>query len=385
MERSSADAARALASGFATCSGDAYEMGDVIGVGGFGRCVVVLLATTLSTRPLVAYRRRVPARRPAPRLTLASSLVASSSRSVRACRRRDDAGASPRPLAVKAVRLAPSPRDPRSAGAESSSAGPRPPTRAERLAAEIDALRRIASAASDTPRARLFPVLVDVFLLDDVAHLVLTRLAATDRDLRRVLDASPDRRLPESRARRYAAQIALALDLIHRAAKLAYLDLKPENVLVDDRDEPGRVAVCDFDLARPVPDAADADTPATPPPSLVVAVVGTEEYLAPETIDGERPGPAADWWAFAVLLYEMTHGDTPFRSRFGFRERTFELIRRAPVAFPKTSDGEHVTSDACRRLIVAMTRRPGGPDVRLGGKEGLREISSAPFWDGVDW
>lgn len=373
MGRSSADAARTLASGFATCSGDAYEMGDVIGVGGFGRCVVVLRA---SSSTLDVCSRRVPARLPASRLTLASSLVASSSRSVRACRRRDDAAPSPRPLAVKAVRLAPSPRDVRSAGAESS-AGPRPPNPAERLAAEIDALRRVASTASDSPRARLFTALVDVFLLDDVAHLVLTRLAATDRDLSRVLDDAPDRRLPESRARRYAAQIALALDHIHRAAKLVHLDLKPENVLVDDRDEPGRVAVCDFDLARPV--AASSSSNASD------IVVGTEEYLAPETIDGERPGPAADWWAFAVLLYEMTHGETPFRSRFGFRERTFERIRRAPVAFPKTTDGRHVTSDACRWLIVAMTRRPGGPDVRLGGKEGLREISSAPFWDGADW
>ena len=355
-------------------------MGDVIGVGGFGRCVVVLRA---SSSALDVCSRRVPARLPASRLTLASSLVASFSRSVRACRRRDDAAPSPRPLAVKAVRLAPSPRDVRSAGAESS-AGPRPPNPAERLAAEIDALRRVASTASDSPRARLFTALVDVFLLDDVAHLVLTRLAATDRDLSRVLDDAPDRRLPESRARRYAAQIALALDHIHRAAKLVHLDLKPENVLVDDRDESGRVAVCDFDLARPVADAA-ADFAASSSSNASGIVVGTEEYLAPETIDGERPGPAADWWAFAVLLYEMTHGETPFRSRFGFRERTFERIRRAPVAFPKTTDGRHVTSDACRWLIVAMTRRPGGPDVRLGGKEGLREISSAPFWDGADW
>ena len=142
--------------------------------------------------------------------------------------------------------------------------------------------------------------------------------------------------------------------------------------------------MCDFDLARPVADAA-ADFAASSASNASDIVVGTEEYLAPETIDGERPGPAADWWAFAVLLYEMTHGETPFRSRFGFRERVFERIRRAPVAFPKTTDGRHVTSDACRRLIVAMTRRPGGPDVRLGGKEGLREISSAPFWDGADW
>ena len=87
--------------------------------------------------------------------------------------------------------------------------------------------------------------------------------------------------------------------------------------------------MCDFDLARPVADAA-ADFAASSSSNASGIVVGTEEYLAPETIDGERPGPAADWWAFAVLLYEMTHGETPFRSRFGFRERTFERIRRAP-------------------------------------------------------
>jgi serine/threonine protein kinase len=44
------------------------------------------------------------------------------------------------------------------------------------------------------------------------------------------------------------------------------------------------------------------------------AFVGTEEYIAPEVINGWPHTAAADWWGLAILLYELTHGEAVQRA-----------------------------------------------------------------------
>lgn len=39
---------------------------------------------------------------------------------------------------------------------------------------------------------------------------------------------------------------------------------------------------------------------------------GTPEYIAPEIIMSKGYGKAVDYWAFGILIYEMTTGRTPF-------------------------------------------------------------------------
>lgn len=41
-------------------------------------------------------------------------------------------------------------------------------------------------------------------------------------------------------------------------------------------------------------------------PSVVTnSFVGTEEYIAPEVIEGYGHTSSVDWWTFGILLYEM--------------------------------------------------------------------------------
>lgn len=118
-------------------------------------------------------------------------------------------------------------------------------------------------------------------------------------------------------------------------------DLKPQNVIVDERRGAHRSAkLMDFGIAR----LAGA-------PSLTGRgeVVGTLAYMSPEQASGERPGPETDAYSLALTLYECWTGTNPVAGR-----TPAETARRigAPVAplgsaRPDLPEGLGDTIDAC--------------------------------------
>ncbi|MFG1603112.1 serine/threonine protein kinase [Actinoplanes sp. NPDC049265] len=93
-----------------------------------------------------------------------------------------------------------------------------------------------------------------------------------------------------------------ALAAIHGAG-VVHRDFKPNNVLISL----GSVKVIDFGIARPL-DVTSAHT-------LTGQMVGTVEYMAPECFDttsGSPVSPAADIFAWGVLVAFAATGRTPF-------------------------------------------------------------------------
>ncbi len=117
-----------------------------------------------------------------------------------------------------------------------------------------------------------------------------------------VRQAAPPGRLPNlARLRRALRQLVAGAQRLHREG-LVHRDLKPSNVLVTAQ---GRVVILDFGLIRE--SGSDAATLTYDDQAL-----GTPAYMAPEQGGRARVGPAADWYAVGVMLYECLTGVRPF-------------------------------------------------------------------------
>ncbi|MBC9717286.1 serine/threonine protein kinase [Streptomyces sp. TRM66268-LWL] len=136
----------------------------------------------------------------------------------------------------------------------------------------------------------------DVFEHDDRPWIVMELV-----DGRSLADAvRDDRRVPPREAARIGMWVLRALRAAHTAGVL-HRDVKPANVLLA-RD--GRVLITDFGIA-----AIEGDSTITRTGELV----GSIDYLAPERVRGEAPGPASDLWALGATLYAAVEGESPFR------------------------------------------------------------------------
>ena len=109
--------------------------------------------------------------------------------------------------------------------------------------------------------------------------------------------------LPPSQAARYVKAIALAIHFAHQRGTL-HRDLKPQNVLIDEFDEP---RITDFGLAKFVEQDSELTHSG--------AIMGSPSYMSPEQAAGrhDQVGPVSDVYSLGAILYELITGRPPFR------------------------------------------------------------------------
>jgi serine/threonine protein kinase len=104
-------------------------------------------------------------------------------------------------------------------------------------------------------------------------------------------------RVPAPRACAWAADLAVALDVAHRAGIL-HGDVKPGNIFVTPEN---KVKLGDFGIARYASQVSGSGL-----------LMGTPAYLAPEQIQGEPQDARSDQFALGIVLYQMLTGARPF-------------------------------------------------------------------------
>lgn len=170
-----------------------------------------------------------------------------------------------------------------------------------------------------------------------------------------------DGRVEPTEAARIGLWVLRALRAAHSAGVL-HRDVKPGNVLLS---HDGRVLLTDFGIAQIEGDSTITRTG---------EVVGSVDYLAPERVRGQDPGPSSDLWALGATLYTAVEGRSPFRrtSPLTTLQAVVEeeaadpryagplgpvitaLLRKDPATRPDTAETEQLLAEA------AEGRRPSG-------------------------
>jgi tetratricopeptide (TPR) repeat protein/tRNA A-37 threonylcarbamoyl transferase component Bud32 len=165
-----------------------------------------------------------------------------------------------------------------------------------------------------------------------------------------------DRRgpLPERAAAEVVLKLAQAMAQAH-AGGVLHRDLKPDNVLLDERGEP---RLTDFGLARDLDGGQDRLT-------KTGAVVGTPGYMPPEQASGGRSqiGPHTDVYGLGAILYACLTGESPVKGST-LAEILVATVDQAPTPPSKGNPG---VSDALERICLrCLDKDPGARYVTAG-------------------
>ncbi|MER6451822.1 serine/threonine-protein kinase [Streptomyces sp900105245] len=179
-------------------------------------------------------------------------------------------------------------------------------------------MRREARAAARLDHPAVVNV-YDVAVVDDRPWIVMELVRG-----RTLGSALQEGTLDAREAARVGLEVLGALEAAH-AAGVLHRDVKPDNVLLGRYD---RVVLTDFGIARIEGDTRLTDTG---------GFVGSPEYIAPERVLGQRPGPASDLWSLGVVLYTATEGVSPFRR--SNTPATLQSVLNATPAAPASASG----------------------------------------------
>ena len=167
------------------------------------------------------------------------------------------------------------------------------------------------------------------------------------------------KKFPEAWTKFYGASVIAGFSCIHER-KIAYRDLKPENLILD---ADGYCNIIDFGLAK----RCDMGKTWT--------FCGTPDYIAPEIIRGKGHDWGVDYWSLGVFFYELTHGYPPFYANDP--TNTARKIIKGVFSMPSTFSKPLI--DIINKLLVEQSKRLG----RTQG--GCDAIMAHSFFSGFNW
>lgn len=160
----------------------------------------------------------------------------------------------------------------------------------------------------------------------------------------------------------YLVGLARAVDFLHSKGVL-HRDLKPDNVLIDDKDE---VKLCDFGFSHQLRDG-EVTYESEP--------LGTEKYYPPEICQGNftknrkaKYSYASDIWSLVMVFWVMYSLGNPFRS-CRYPDKRYDLSKlNAALQKGEHPDEWFITDEPVRELALRMWNikpelRPGAAEV----------------------
>ncbi|XP_057691051.1 triple functional domain protein isoform X1 [Corythoichthys intestinalis] len=162
--------------------------------------------------------------------------------------------------------------------------------------------------------------------------------------------------LTEEKVALYLRDILEALQYLH-GWRIVHLDLKPENIVVEQVSSQPVVKLTDFG------DAVQLN----PPSTYIHPLLGSPEFSAPELVLGQPASLMSDIWSLGVLTYVVLSGASPFLDES--LEETCLNICRLDFSFPE--DYFEGVSTAARDFVCLLLQ--GEPEQRPSATACLQE------------
>lgn len=116
--------------------------------------------------------------------------------------------------------------------------------------------------------------------------------------------------LPAEEAVPIALDVVAALEAAH-ALGVIHRDVKPQNILLVERDGARRAVLADFGIAKTIVDLVAGPAPLAQPTAPGTRL-GSPRYLSPELVLGQRTDDRSDLYQLGLVLFEMLSGKSPF-------------------------------------------------------------------------
>ncbi len=152
--------------------------------------------------------------------------------------------------------------------------------------------------------------------------------------------------LPLDRVLDLFAQVAGGLAYAHSKG-IIHRDIKPANIMLD---EEGNAYLTDFGLAKMVKGEQESTQSGQ--------IVGTITNMAPEQLRGEPLDHRADLYALGIVLYEMSVGETPFKTdnKSDIISLIYKHLEEDPAP-PSTYDA-NIPPELEATILRAIAKRP---------------------------
>ncbi|KAG7468259.1 hypothetical protein MATL_G00141090 [Megalops atlanticus] len=152
--------------------------------------------------------------------------------------------------------------------------------------------------------------------------------------------------LCEEEATQFIKQILEGVHYLH-SKKIAHFDLKPENIMLLDKNVPlPRIKIIDFGLAHRIEEGVEFKN-----------IFGTPEFVAPEIVNYEPLGLEADMWSIGVITYILLSGASPFLGET--KQETLANISAMNYEFDEEffSHTSELAKSFIRQLLEKNTRK----------------------------
>jgi serine/threonine-protein kinase len=182
-----------------------------------------------------------------------------------------------------------------------------------------------------------------------------------------------------SRALSILDQVAEALAEAHDKG-IVHRDMKPENIMVERRDETDYVKVLDFGIAKILSGDGNKAIPAL---TAIGQTVGTLEFMSPEQLRGKPLDGRSDIYALGMVAYEMLTGQLPFKNAKSATE-VIQFHLQDPAPPPSSLRPELALPSVVDDLVLKMVaktreaRHESATALRQHITESLSALDAAP-------